>query len=139
MGKPKKFIIAGAGAIAIFGSGALVAANTPSQEIYACVNNSSGEIKIVDADATCKRNETLLEWNKQGPQGETGPQGDPGRQGEPGPQGETGPKGETGPQGEAGQDGLNGVSGYRVVSSAFITVPNPIAPGDRGGVVHARL
>jgi hypothetical protein len=68
----KKFIIAGAGAVAIFGGGALVGANAPSQEISACVNNSSGEIKIVDADATCKKNETLLEWNKQGPAGVDG-------------------------------------------------------------------
>lgn len=30
--------------------------------IHACVNKSSGEIKIVGADASCKKNETALHW-----------------------------------------------------------------------------
>jgi hypothetical protein len=30
--------------------------------IHACVNNSSGEVKIVDANASCKHNETALDW-----------------------------------------------------------------------------
>ena len=30
--------------------------------IHACVNNSSGEIKIVGANASCKNNETALHW-----------------------------------------------------------------------------
>jgi hypothetical protein len=34
--------------------------------IRACVNNSSGNIKIVQANARCKNNETLLEWNAAG-------------------------------------------------------------------------
>jgi len=30
--------------------------------IHSCVNKSSGEIKIVAANATCKNNETALDW-----------------------------------------------------------------------------
>src|SRR6478672_1590502 len=30
--------------------------------IHSCVNKSSGEIKIVAANATCKNNETPLDW-----------------------------------------------------------------------------
>ena len=32
-------------------------------QVRACVNNNSGEIKIVDANALCKNNETLVEWS----------------------------------------------------------------------------
>ena len=43
--------------------------------IYACVNNSSGEIKIVGSSDDCKKNETSSSWNIVGPQGPPGPQG----------------------------------------------------------------
>ncbi len=52
--------------------------------IYACVNNSSGTIKIVSATASCASNEILLVWNGEGSQGPTGA---------------TGPTGPTGPAG----------------------------------------
>src|SRR3954454_19007140 len=48
--------------------------STPSI-IYACVNNSSGTIKIVASTDTCHNNETPYNWNQQGPQGLTGPAG----------------------------------------------------------------
>jgi len=35
--------------------------------IHSCVNKSSGEIKIVDANATCKNNETALDWPATSP------------------------------------------------------------------------
>ncbi|HKY49946.1 MAG TPA: hypothetical protein VJP45_01700, partial [Candidatus Limnocylindria bacterium] len=31
--------------------------------IYACVNNGSGTIKVVSAEAACSSNEILLVWN----------------------------------------------------------------------------
>src|SRR3990172_1289184 len=46
--------------------------------IHACVNNNSGEIKIVGANETCRQNETPLDWNIQGPPGPQGIQGAPG-------------------------------------------------------------
>ncbi len=35
--------------------------------IHACVNNSSGEVKIVGANASCKNNETALHWPSMAP------------------------------------------------------------------------
>jgi hypothetical protein len=34
----------------------------PPTAVFACVNDSSGEIKIVDADANCKKKETKISW-----------------------------------------------------------------------------
>jgi hypothetical protein len=31
-------------------------------QIYACVNNSSGAVKLVAQNTTCKNNETLVVW-----------------------------------------------------------------------------
>lgn len=79
----------------------LVSAHGPGPTdgiIHACVNSNSGEIRLVDADATCKNNWVPLDWNQRGPAGPQGP---------PGPQGPTGPQG---PAGEAG------VAGYEIVS-----------------------
>ncbi len=85
--------------------------------IYACVNNSSGALKIVRAGETCPANWTLIQWNDQGPagaQGPTGPQGETGATGPTGPQGAmgpTGPQGETGVTGATGQQGEPGTAG----------------------------
>jgi hypothetical protein len=54
---------------------ALAPISADAQQISACVNNSSGEIKIVAPNAVCKNNEHLLVWNVAGPQGPIGPQG----------------------------------------------------------------
>src|SRR5215831_21207272 len=49
--------------------------------IYACVNNSSGAVKIVAAGTVCPNNQSLVTWNIVGPQGAQGPQGPQGPQG----------------------------------------------------------
>src|SRR5215813_13719263 len=36
-------------------------------QIYACVNKSSGETKLVAQNATCKNNDLLVVWNVVGP------------------------------------------------------------------------
>src|SRR5262245_49837398 len=85
--------------------------------IYACVANSSGAIRIVSAAATCKGNETKINWNQGGPQGAVGPQGPqgtPGPAGATGPQGVQGNQGSTGPKGDPGVQGPAGVSGYQL-------------------------
>jgi hypothetical protein len=64
-----------------------------ADQIFACVNNSSGEIKLVAQNATCKGNDTLVVWNVAGPQGMIGPAG---------PAGSAGPIGPIGPQGPQG-------------------------------------
>ncbi len=58
-----------------------------ASKIHACVNNSSGTIKIVGVSDTCKNNESALDWNIQG---------------QPGAAGAAGPAGPVGPAGPAG-------------------------------------
>ena len=56
------------------GLGAMAVAQ--SNTVYhACVNNSSGTIKMVTASGTCASNEMRIVWNQQGPPGVAGPQG----------------------------------------------------------------
>lgn len=75
------------------------------EQIRACVDTTTGAIRITAADDSCSETEAPLEWNimgspgAQGPQGPQGPKGDPGS---PGAQGEPGPVGPVGPTGAAG-------------------------------------
>ena len=86
---------------------------------YACVNNSSGTIKMINADQECTGGAMKITWNQVGPQGlkgekgdkgDTGAPGPQGLQGEPGPKGDKGDTGATGPQGVQGEQGLPGTS-----------------------------
>jgi hypothetical protein len=70
--------------------------------IHACVNNTSGEIKIIGANGTCPSNYRALDWNIQGPAGQQGPIG---------PVGPVGPIGPIGPQGLPGEQGIQGIQG----------------------------
>jgi hypothetical protein len=79
--------------------------------IHACVSNSSGEIKIVGANANCPSNYRALDWNIQGPAGQQGPIGPAGPVGPVGPIGPQGLQGEQGPQGLPGEPGLQGPAG----------------------------
>ena len=63
--------------------------------IHSCVNSSSGELKLVDATETCKKNHDGVDWNIQGIQGVKGDTG------------KTGPIGKTGLTGKAGAAGFN--------------------------------
>src|SRR6266496_1591521 len=76
--------------------------------IHSCVNNTSGEIKIIAATANCPSNYHSLDWNIQGAAGQQGPIGPIGPQGL---QGERGLQGEQGPQGLPGQQGIQGPAG----------------------------
>src|ERR1051326_35150 len=64
-------------------------------QIYACVNNNSGEVKLVGQNTTCKNNETLVVWNIVGPQGLIGPAGAAGPQRPPRPARAAGAQGAT--------------------------------------------
>jgi hypothetical protein len=61
-------------------SGAGVAATT----YYACVNNTTGAVRIVTSTTTCNPTEHRIAWNQAGPQGPAGAQGPTGLQGPPG-------------------------------------------------------
>ena len=81
---------------------------------YACVNNSTGALIIVNSTTTCASGYHKIQWNQTGPVGPAGPKGSTGATGATGqtgpqgvagpagPQGPTGPKGPTGPQGSPG-------------------------------------
>jgi len=82
--------------------------------IHSCVNNTSGEIKIIAATANCPSNYHSLDWNIQGPAGQQGPIGPVGPVGPIGPQGL---QGEQGPQGLQGIQGPAGISGLEIVTA----------------------
>jgi hypothetical protein len=98
------------------------------QQIFACVNNNSGAIRIVAQGAACRTPESLVTWNVVGPQGPPGPtgpagaQGSAGQQGPAGPQGTRGERGERGPFGPAGPPGPKGELGQ---ASALRHVEGP--------------
>jgi Collagen triple helix repeat (20 copies) len=93
---------------------ALAPISANAQQIFACVNNNSGAIRIVAQGAACRTPESLVTWNVVGPQGPPGPAGPAGALGPPGPQGPAGPagaQGSAGPQGPAGPQGMSGERG----------------------------
>src|SRR6476469_9621790 len=64
--------------------------------INACVQNASGQARIVASGEACKNNETAVRWNDPGAKGDAGPKGD---------------KGDTGPQGDTGDTAATGTPG----------------------------
>jgi hypothetical protein len=84
----------------------------PSATIYyGCVNNSTGDIRIVSKSTVCKSTEHKISWDQTGPQGPKGPQGPTGPKGPQGAQGPQGPKGPQGAQGPQGPQGATGPQG----------------------------
>lgn len=81
-------------------------------EITVCVKKS-GVVYVIGNDfkrAECKRNDTLLTWNIQGPKGDKGDPGLPGADGAngaPGEQGLQGIQGDKGDKGDQGNPGTN--------------------------------
>lgn len=106
--------------------------------IYACVNNSSGTIKIVSATTTCANNEIQLAWNAEGitgatgATGATGPMGATGQTGATGPSGATGATGETGATGPTGPIGPTGATGTTGATGARGATGANGAPGATG-------
>src|SRR6185312_8574915 len=109
-------------AIAASGSAAALATGGSSGDVYqGCLQHNIGGLYNVKVNPNspphCRRGDTLVKWNQNGPAGAAaapgapGPQGDPGPKGDTGPQGEPGPKGDTGPQGPAGDIGPQGPKG----------------------------
>lgn len=100
----KPLVVAAVVAAAALAGGVAYATIPDAGVIHGCYTNANGSLRVVDT-ATCKSNETALDWNQQGVQGPPGPQGPTGDTGATGPAGPPGPqgdKGETGPQGPAG-------------------------------------
>jgi hypothetical protein len=83
---------------ATVGSGTVVAAR-PGQggTITGCYPARTGDLRVIDNGASCRRAERTLTWGVRGPRGRTGPTGATGAPGATGPQGATGPAGALGP------------------------------------------
>ena len=106
---------------------ALAPRTADAQQIFACVNNNDGTMRIVAQNVTCRNNERSLAWNIVGPQGPIGPAGAAGATGPAGPMGAagaTGPAGPTGPQGLAG--GPLALGSFACVSGQSIPLGSPI-------------
>ena len=61
-------------ALAAIASWAFANDETPTP-YYACINNSSGTIKVWTEPMDCSNNEDPIHWNNVGPRGEQGPPG----------------------------------------------------------------
>lgn len=116
---------------------ALIASDAATAEtgvINACVQQSTGALRIVAADEECPKYWAPLSWNEQGlagpagptgPSGATGATGPTGATGAEGPSGAMGPTGPTGPSGATGPAGPAGTTGQNartVFSSSGATV-----------------
>jgi hypothetical protein len=91
---------------------ALAAANSGTDNtIYAAYTKGIGLLRIIKNPGEAKKFETVISWNKEGPQGTIGAQGEQGEQGLQGIQGEQGEQGLQGIQGEPGPQGQKGAPG----------------------------
>jgi hypothetical protein len=79
--------------------------------INACVKKGSGQVRVVRPGAACRKKESPLSWNAQGPAGPRGAAGPTGAPGATGPPGPPGPAGPAGPKGDTGARGATGASG----------------------------
>jgi hypothetical protein len=61
--------------LAAAAAGALPAAPAAAQTIHACVQQQTGDVRIVAAGSACPRNYDPLQWSQSGPQGPAGPTG----------------------------------------------------------------
>jgi hypothetical protein len=106
-------------------------ANT-SKIYYGCVNNSTGDLRVVSEGTSCQAKEHKIQWDEagaQGPQGPKGPAGPQGPQGATGATGSQGPKGATGSQGPAGANGPQGPTGQTGATGG----PGPQGPAGTPG------
>jgi hypothetical protein len=119
-------IVGMAGALGITAMGAH---GGDASRIHACITdfNRDGEgryLRVISATDACRRGETALDWNIQGPAGPAGPQGNIGPKGDKGDTGATGPQGPTGPVGATGSQGPTGPKG----DAGAVGPAGPIGP-----------
>jgi hypothetical protein len=98
------------GMVALGAPATLVAQTTPTV-INACVNREGEDVRILSPGERCRRWETPLSWNRQGPQGPAGAAGPMGPVGPRGALGAVGPQGPAGPIGPGGSAGAQGPAG----------------------------
>jgi hypothetical protein len=101
------------------------AATAANEEYYGCITPETDLIGVGVGETPadhCAGDQTLIEWNQEGPQGAQGEKGNKGNKGDPGEKGnkgnkgdpgEKGNKGDAGPPGADGIDGANGADGQQ--------------------------
>src|SRR5436309_2300782 len=98
-------------------------AQSSSGVVYACVQQSSAQVRIINATETCRQSETRVSWNIVGPEGPKGDPGPPGSQGLPGAPGLQGP------------EGPSGLSGYQIVTTTTTGIDYRVATCPTGQIV----
>ena len=78
-------------AIAVLMIPVVAFATDPPTVLEACINPGNGGMRLVSAGDACHKNETRVQWNVVGPQGETGPAGPAGPPGADGASAASGP------------------------------------------------
>ena len=104
-----------------------------STMIAACVNTSTGAVRIVSSTSLCVAGETGTTWAVVGPTGPAGPAGPTGAAGASGAQGATGPAGAAGPAGSTGATGPAGPSGPTGATGAT----GPAGPAGPTGFLYS--
>jgi hypothetical protein len=108
-----------------------------STNISACVNSSTGAVRIVALTSLCVAGEVGISWALVGPTGITGPQGPagtPGATGASGPQGLPGAIGTAGATGAQGPIGLTGPQGVVGTPGAQGPIGLTGPPGATGAI-----
>lgn len=103
-----------------------------AQTIYACYKKKSGSIHIVTKGGKCKKGESKVSWNSEGPAGKNGTNGTNGTNGAPGKEGAAGKEGPAGKEGVAGKTGNTGPEGTAL---AYAEVSSTGTLGSSKGVV----
>jgi parallel beta helix pectate lyase-like protein/collagen triple helix repeat protein len=94
-------LIAIAALASLAGIGYARSGDAGSGTINGCVKKRGGWLRIVDANARCRRGERAIAFNEQGPQGPHGARGPKGQRGDRGQTGQPGAAGSPGPAGDA--------------------------------------
>jgi large repetitive protein len=130
----------GLGLVILTAVGAIASAASSDGQIHACKIKRHGFLRQIDAGASCKRTETAVSWNIQGPAGPAGPAG---------PQGPQGPKGDPGAASVAAFtgtpcttfDGAAGTVSVDITATDLITLScdsgvSPPPPGSSSLVIN---
>ena len=77
----KQFVLGATVMVLVFGGGSFAVAATESDAIQGCYSDTNGQLRVLTS-GQCKSSEIAIEWNKQGPIGDTGATGPQGPTGE---------------------------------------------------------
>ena len=123
--------------VATAGSASQVAQVRQSESVIrACVDRTTGEMRVPRTTRPCFARERTLTWSIAGPAGPAGPEGPVGAQGPAGADGATGSRGPSGPAGAtgpAGDHGAIGPTGPQGDPGAIGPTGPQGDPGDFGG------